>query len=205
MLTKLQYISQGTSVQIQENNILKALRHGAEWIQIRWKNPPLAEAERHFLRLKNLCRDFDATCIINDYVQIASAIDADGVHLGLTDTSVEKARKILGNNKIIGGTANTISDVQQRLRESCDYIGLGPYRFTSTKEKLSPILGIQGYRKIFDFYHKKQVILPPVYAIGGIGLEDIEPLKKAGIYGVAISGLLVENPHMISIIKKIWK
>ncbi|AZB31567.1 thiamine phosphate synthase [Chryseobacterium balustinum] len=195
-MEKLQYISQGFTKAEQELNIKKALDNGIKWIQVRWKNAP----ENEFIRLceisKKLCADNQSVCIINDYVQIAKDIDADGVHLGLKDTSIEISRQILGKNKIIGGTANSISDVLQRMNESCDYIGLGPLRFTSTKEQLSPILGFEGYQKIIQTLKEKSLEIPKMFAIGGVVLEDIELLQQIGIYGVAVSGQITNQPSI---------
>lgn len=204
MLSKLQYISQGVNAEEQERNILKALLNGADWIQVRWKNTDDRSLEKLCIKIRNYCREFGAQCIINDHVSIAKAIDADGVHLGLADTLVAEARNILGNNKIIGGTANTIEDIKQRIDENCDYIGLGPFRFTSTKEKLSPILGLEGYKNIFKHFQEQQISLPPVFAIGGIQVEDINALKDVGLYGVAVSGLIAKNPELVSTIKTIF-
>ncbi|MDY0930037.1 thiamine phosphate synthase [Chryseobacterium sp. CFBP8996] len=195
-MEKLQYISQGFTKSEQELNIKKALDNGIKWIQIRWKNAP----ENEFIRLceisKKLCADNRSVCIINDDVQIAKDIDAEGVHLGLKDTSIEIARQILGENKIIGGTANSISDVLQRMNESCDYIGLGPLRFTSTKEQLSPILGFEGYQKIIQTLKEKSLEIPKIFAIGGVVLEDIQFLQQIGIYGVAVSGQITNQPSI---------
>ncbi|MCS3867192.1 thiamine-phosphate pyrophosphorylase [Chryseobacterium ginsenosidimutans] len=170
-MEKLQYISQGFTIEDQELNIRKALDNGVKWIQVRWKNAP----ENEFIKLceisKKLCSDNQAICIINDHIQIAKLVDADGVHLGLNDESVEVARQILGQNKIIGGTANTASDVLQRMNEGCDYIGLGPLRFTSTKEKLSPILDFEGYEKIIQTLQEKSLEIPKIFAIGGVVSE----------------------------------
>lgn len=195
-MEKLQYISQGFTKSEQELNIRKALDNGIKWIQVRWKNAP----ENEFIRLceisKKLCADNRSVCIINDYAQIAKDIDADGVHLGLKDTSIDIARQILGENKIIGGTANSISDVLQRMNESCDYIGLGPLRFTSTKEQLSPILGFEGYQKIIEGLRSKSLEIPKIFAIGGVVLEDIQLLQQIGIYGVAVSGQITNQPSI---------
>lgn len=196
-MEKLQYISQGSKLEDQELNIRKALDCGAKWIQVRWKNAP----EKDFIRLceisKKLCADYQAVCIINDHVQIAKDVDAEGVHLGLKDMSVEKARYILGENKIIGGTANTFSDILQRMVERCDYIGLGPLRFTSTKEQLSPILGFEGYHEIINSLKEKSIEIPKIFAIGGVVLEDIKRLQEIGIYGVAVSGQITSQPSVI--------
>jgi thiamine-phosphate pyrophosphorylase len=202
-MEKLQYISQGFTIEDQELNIRKAIDYGIKWIQVRWKNAP----ENEFIKLceisKKLCSDNQTVCIINDHVQIAKNIDADGVHLGLKDTSIEIARHVLGENKIIGGTANTIADVLQRMNEPCDYIGLGPLRFTSTKEQLSPILGFDGYEKIIDELRQKSLKIPKIFAIGGVVLEDIKRLQKIGIYGAAVSGQITNQPSIINQFKTI--
>ncbi|SHL17537.1 thiamine phosphate synthase [Chryseobacterium polytrichastri] len=200
-MEKLQYISQGFTIEDQELNIRKALDNGVKWIQVRWKNA----LENEFIKLceisKKLCSDNQAVCIINDHVHIAKDIDADGVHLGLNDQSIEIARQVLGKDKIIGGTANTLSDVLQRINEGCDYIGLGPLRFTSTKEKLSPILGFEGYEKIIQDLKTQSLEVPKIFAIGGVVLNDIELLQQIGIYGVAVSGLITNETATVHEIK----
>lgn len=189
-------------MQEQELNIRKALDNGIKWVQIRWKNAPENELISLCETSKQLCSEYQSVCIINDNVQLAKKIDADGVHLGLSDGSINEARLILGENKIIGGTANTISDVLQRIEESCDYIGLGPLKFTSTKEKLSPVLGLEGYQGIINHLKEKTVEIPKIFAIGGVTLEDIQSLQEAGIYGVAVSGQITNEPSIINEFKK---
>ncbi|MGL6129352.1 thiamine phosphate synthase [Chryseobacterium artocarpi] len=201
-MEKLQYISQGKTMQEQELNIRKALDNGVKWVQIRWKQASENELINLCETYKKLCSEYQSVCIINDNVQLAKTIDADGVHLGLNDGSIKEARLILGENKIIGGTANTISDVLQRIDESCDYIGLGPLKFTVTKEKLSPILGFEGYQKIINHLQEKSIEIPKIFAIGGVALEDIQPLQEAGIYGVAVSGQITNEPSIINEFKK---
>ncbi|CAI8924738.1 thiamine phosphate synthase [Chryseobacterium sp. IT-36CA2] len=202
-MEKLQYISQGNTQQEQELCIRKALDNGIKWVQVRWKNAPENELINLCEISKQLCSEYQAVCIINDHVQIAKEIDADGVHLGLNDSTIEEARLILGENKIIGGTANTLSDVIQRIKESCDYIGLGPLRFTTTKEKLSPVLGFEGYQAIIDGLREKSIDTPKIFAIGSITLDDILPLQEIGIYGVAVSGLITKQPTLINELKKV--
>ncbi|PRB02783.1 thiamine phosphate synthase [Chryseobacterium sp. MYb7] len=202
-MEKLQYISQGSTIQEQELCIRKALDNGIKWVQVRWKNAPENELINLCEISKQLCSEYQAVCIINDHVQIAKEIDADGVHLGLNDSAIEEAKLILDENKIIGGTANTLSDVIQRIKESCDYIGLGPLRFTTTKEKLSPVLGFEGYQAIVDGLREKSIDVPKIFAIGSVTLEDILPLKGIGIYGVAVSGLITKQPTIINELKKV--
>lgn len=202
-MEKLQYISQGNTFQEQELCIRKVLDNGIKWVQVRWKNAPENELINLCEISKQLCSEYQSVCIINDHIQIAKEIDADGVHLGLNDSAIEEARLILGENKIIGGTANTLSDVIQRIKESCDYIGLGPLRFTTTKEKLSPVLGFEGYQAIIDGVREKSIDIPKIFAIGSVTLEDILPLQEIGIYGVAVSGLITKQPSLINELKKV--
>jgi len=204
MYSKLQYISQGETAAAQLNNIQEALDAGCKWVQLRFKNAGIDDIKNLAAKIKELCTIHGATFIINDHPHIAKEVNADGVHLGLTDMPVSEARRILGllkppsgvwgpaPDKIIGGTANTLDDILQRVSEGCNYVGLGPYRFTQTKEKLSPILGIKGYEEIMNVLLKQNISIP-VYAIGGIMLQDIEAIMHTGVYGVAVSGVITTD------------
>lgn len=194
MFSKLQYISQGSTATEQLNNIQQALSAGCNWIQLRYKNATTDEVTTLAEQVKILCTDHAATFIINDHPHIAKAVDADGVHLGLTDMSIIETKEIVGPDKIVGGTANTLEDALQRVEEGCSYVGLGPLRFTTTKEKLSPVLGLEGYKKIMEALTQRHIPIP-VYAIGGIVLEDIEAIMQTGVYGVAVSGIITNHPN----------
>jgi thiamine-phosphate pyrophosphorylase len=198
MCNQLQYISQGNTVEEQLHNIHKALDTGCDWIQLRFKNQNALKVFTLAEAVKIVCKEYLATFIINDNVHLAQQLDADGVHLGLSDMKVEEARILLGKTKIIGGTANTFEDVLQRTAENCDYIGLGPFQFTTTKQNLSPILGLEGYRSIINQMKIKNIQMP-IYAIGGITLENIQDLMETGIHGIAVSGLITqsENPALL--------
>lgn len=191
MLSKLQYISQGNNDQAQLYNIQAALDAGCNWIQLRVKGRDEAFVYPLATAVKILCDRYRAVLIINDFISVAREIDADGVHVGLADAPVSEARTRLAAGKIIGGTANTWADVVQRIGEGCDYIGLGPYRFTTTKEQLSPVLGLQGYADIMKAIAGQERAVP-VYAIGGIRAADLAPILATGVYGVAVSGLVTE-------------
>lgn len=195
MYHKLQYISQGNTVEEQLFNIRKALDNGCEWIQLRFKNASTAELFDVAETAKILCDVFSSYLIINDNVHLAQQLDADGVHVGLTDMNVAAARTILGREKIIGATANTFEDIQNHIENGCNYIGFGPFQFTATKEKLSPILGVEGYRNIIEKMKAKKIQIP-IYAIGGIQLTNVENIMETGVHGIAVSGLITqsENP-----------
>jgi thiamine-phosphate pyrophosphorylase len=202
MHNQLQYISQGNTVEEQLYNIHKALDNGCDWIQMRFKKNYSDDAFTLAEAVKMLCKEYLATFIINDNVHLAKQLDADGVHLGLSDMCVEEARLILGKTKIIGGTANTFEDVLQRTAENCDYIGLGPFQFTTTKQNLSPILGLEGYRLIIEQMKIKNIQIP-IYAIGGITLENVESLMKTGIHGIAVSGLITQTENASQLINQL--
>lgn len=201
MISKLHYISQGNTVEEQLYNIQKILDNGCNWIQLRFKNGNTKELHTVAEKTKQLCEQFDATFIINDKVDLAYQLNADGVHLGLNDMRIKDARAILGTQKIIGGTANTFEHIEQRATENCDYIGLGPFRFTKTKENLSPILGLEGYKTILNQMEEQQIKIP-IIAIGGIELAAIELLLDTAIYGIAVSGLLTYQPKITTTIKE---
>ena len=122
-------------------------------------------------------------------------IHADGVHLGKKDMPVAEARKMLGKDFIIGGTANTFEDVKMHYEAGADYIGCGPFRFTTTKKNLSPILGLEGYRSIVSQMKEAGIHLP-IVAIGGITFEDIPSIMATGVTGIALSGTILraDNP-----------
>ncbi|OUL62281.1 thiamine phosphate synthase [Flavobacterium sp. AJR] len=194
MYNKLQYISQGNTIEAQLYNIHQALDNGCDWVQMRFKNQTTKNSFALAEAVKFLCEEYLANFIINDNVYLAQQIAADGVHLGLSDTKIEEARTILGNTKIIGGTANTFEDITKHIKNGCDYIGLGPFQFTETKEKLSPILGIEGYHEIIQKIKSNNLEIP-IYAIGGITLENVDQLIETGIHGIAVSGIITKSPE----------
>ncbi len=182
----LQYITSGTpAAQIQQAK--EACEAGARWIQLRLKNESDAVILATAKVVKEICAQHDAVFILNDHIHLAIAANADGVHLGKEDCSPLEARKQLGPTKIIGGTSNTLEDIEYLVESGVDYIGLGPFRFTSTKEKLSPIVGLTGYSTIIAACKTKN-ITTPIIAIGGIEQADIQAILQTGIYGVAVSG-----------------
>lgn len=174
-----------------------ACANGIRWVQLRVKNKPEADMLAIAREVRAVTQKYNAILIINDRPEIALASGADGVHLGKTDMPVVQARKLLGPAMIIGGTANTLEDVLALSAAGVDYIGLGPFRFTSTKQHLSPVLGIDGYRSIV---HQTSHFTLPLIAIGGIQAEDVKPLLEAGVHGVAVSSainLAADKPAVI--------
>lgn len=204
MLNRLQYITQGTTAAEQEKDLREALEAGCRFVQLRFKNATKEQVLHLAEKAKKLTDSFGANLIVNDWIKVAKEVDAAGVHLGLTDTSIQEARRVLGSSKIIGGTANTLEDVLQRIEENCDYVGLGPFRFTTTKDKLSPILGLAGYQRIHTELTNRNLSIP-IYAIGGLELADIQELRATGVYGVAISGLISKAQNKAQVVQGLVK
>lgn len=172
-----------------------ALEGGCRWVQLRMKEATEAEFMDAAAEIGRLCKEHGATFVLDDHVEWVEKTGADGVHLGKNDMPIDEARKILGDDKIIGGTANTFEDVERLYRHGANYIGCGPFRFTTTKKNLSPVLGLEGYQHIVD-QMKSHGINLPIVAIGGILESDIKSILATGVSGIAVSGgiLNAENP-----------
>ena len=157
---ELQFITHFTDRYSYYDSARLALEGGCRWIQLRMKDASPEEREQEAVRVQELCRTYGATFIIDDDVELVKKLKADGVHLGKNDMPIAEARHILAKDFIIGGTANTFDDVVSHYRAGADYIGCGPFRFTTTKKNLSPILGLEGYRNIVRQMHEHGINLP---------------------------------------------
>ena len=189
-MLKLQFITHQTERYSYLDSARMALEGGCKWIQLRMKEAPLDEVERVALELKPLCKQHDALLVLDDHVELTKKLEVDGVHLGKNDMPIAEARQVLGEGFIIGGTANTFDDVKAHYLAGADYIGCGPFRFTTTKKNLSPVLGLEGYRSIIARMEQEGIDLP-VVAIGGITYDDIPQLLQTGINGIAMSGSIL--------------
>jgi thiamine-phosphate pyrophosphorylase len=200
MIDKLHYISQQPENGSHLTAIRQALEAGCKWVQLRVKDEPAGLILEYAIEANKLCSQHGAKLIVNDHPEIALKAGAYGVHLGLQDMSVAQARRIVGRQMIIGGTANTFQHIRQRVAEGVDYIGCGPYRFTTTKAKLSPILGLEGLKDIMKQMRAANMSVP-IIGIGGVLPEDIASLMDAGLYGVAISGAITRAADRTAIVK----
>ncbi len=194
-MERVQFITHFTERYSYIDSARMALEGGCRWIQLRMKQASDRELLCVAGSVGRMCREFDAVFIVDDNVEVAMRVGADGVHLGRNDMPVAQARALLGSEFIIGATANTFDDVAAHHRDGADYIGCGPFRFTATKSNLSPVLGLTGYKTILARMRENNIRLPLV-AIGGIGSDDIADLMRVGVNGVALSGsvLRAENP-----------
>ncbi len=198
----LQYISHFTPQISYAEGIRMALEGGCRWIQLRMKDAPAEEIIACAEEVLPLCRRHGAKFLLDDHVELVRQLGADGVHLGKNDMPVDEARKILGPDIIIGGTANTIEDIIRLHKQGADYIGCGPFRFTTTKKNLSPILGLDGYKSIV-LKMKELGIDLPIVAIGGITVEDIPAVMGTGVSGIALSGAILGAPDPVEMTARI--
>lgn len=201
-MASLQFITHETEQFSYREGVFMALEAGCKWIQLRMKDVAVETVRQLAEELKKACENHHALLIIDDYVEVAREVKADGVHLGKNDMPIEEARKLLGEGFIIGGTANTFEDVKRHYEAGADYLGIGPFRFTTTKKNLSPVLGLEGYRNIKQQMIEAGIILPAV-AIGGITVEDIPAILATGIEGIAMSGAILQAHDPDAEIKRI--
>ena len=191
-IPKIQYITRDNDNYTHAEQARLAFNSGVEWVQMRMKNSTPAEIIEQSRLAVYYAISAGGKLIVNDSVDIALEVKAHGIHLGLNDVPVDEARHILGDEMIIGGTANTLDEVIRQTNRGADYVGVGPFRFTVTKKNLSPVLGLDGYKDIIKALDELKIKIPLV-AVGGIIPDDIPGITNAGITGVAISGGLFEQ------------
>lgn len=199
--TMVQFISHTTESISYIDSIRIALEGGCHWVQLRMKDADTSEIVANAIEARRLCDRYGARLILDDHVELVKETGADGVHLGKNDMPLKEARALLGDRYIIGGTANTFEDIERHYRDGADYIGCGPFRFTTTKKNLSPILGLEGYREIVRKM-KSHGIAIPVVAIGGITEGDIPDIMGTGVDGIAISGFILNSEDPVKAMKQ---
>ena len=199
MIPKLHYISQGTTPKEHLENIQQACTSGIELVQLRLQNV----SENKFLEIAKEAREitshFQTRLLITDHYKIAREVKADGVHLENTELCPMKARIHVYTWQIIGGTANTLKECETLLEKQVDYIGLGPFRLTTTKENITPALGINGYTEIIKALQTET----PIIGVGGITSLDVTDILETGVSGIAVSGEITRNFDTIGIFSKL--
>lgn len=179
-----------------------ALEGGCKWIQLRMKDASDEEFRQTALEIIPLCKENEAFLVFDDRVELAMEMGVHGVHLGKNDMDPLQAREIMGAEAIIGVTANTADDIVRLKGWDVDYVWLGPYRYTTTKKNLSPLLGTDGYRDVVNKVREADVLLP-IVAIGGISIEDIPAIMSTGVNGIAVSGSIINAPDPVDYTRRI--
>ena len=199
MIPKLHYISQGSSPASHLENIQKACSSGSELVQLRLKNVSEKKCLKLAKEAREITSNFQTRLIINDYYKIAKEVKADGVHLGKTDTCPTIARKHLYTWQLIGGTANTLQDCETLINKEVDYIYLGPFRCTTTKDNLPSVVGLNGYTAIIEALKTET----PIIGVGGITTATVTDILKTGISGIAVSTEITRDFNTIRIFNQL--
>ena len=160
-------------------DVEKTLRGGATMVQLREKDLPQEAFLETAREIKGLCRNYRVPFLINDNIEVAMAVDADGVHLGQDDLDCATARRLLGPQKIIGVSAQTVAQAKQAEAAGADYLGVGAVFPTISKDDAAAV----SYATLQAICQSVQI---PVVAIGGIKAENIAALAQSGICGVAV-------------------
>jgi thiamine-phosphate pyrophosphorylase len=200
-IAKFQFITINHPEISHTDQAIRAYKAGCKWVQLRMKDCSEQEIEQEIKKILPVANAHNAILLINDNAELILKTGAHGVHLGKNDLCPAKARKLLGSHFIIGGTANTFEDVLSLMDRGVDYVGMGPFRFTTTKKNLSPVLGKEGYYHTISRLKEVGKNIP-IVAIGGILPNDIEDLLQSGIHGIAAAGaVLAENNIELNIQK----
>ena len=198
----IQFITHNTGSIGYVEGARMALEGGCKWIQLRMKDGSDDEVRKAAAEIQPMCKEHEAVFLLDDRVELAKELHADGVHLGKNDMPIDEARRILGEEYIIGGTANTFEDIQRIAAQGADYIGCGPFRFTTTKKNLAPVLGVEGYRDIIAKMRNAGINIPMV-AIGGITPDDIDEILATGVQGIAVSGTVLNADDPVAMMKSL--
>lgn len=173
-----------------------ALEGGCKWIQLRLKDASDEEFRLTALEIIPMCQEHEAFLVFDDRVELAMEMKVHGVHLGKDDMPPLQAREIMGAEAIIGVTANTAADILRFKGMDVDYVGLGPYHTTTTKQRLSPVLGPEGTTDVVKTVREADMLLP-IVAIGGLTVDDVPAVMATGVNGIAVSGAIINAPDPV--------
>lgn len=200
----LQFITNENSKVSPERQILDIIEGGCRWVQLRFKEASDQDIKDLFFKIREKAKETLTTIIINDRVELARSLAADGVagvHIGLEDMSASEAREKLGPDAIIGVTAHSFDELKAYKGLDVDYVGIGPFAPTDTKKNLAPVLGLEGIAEMV-LLAKDSGIEFPLVAVGGVKLEDVASLLEVGANGIAVSGALANADNIIEETKK---
>lgn len=177
-------------------DVLKeAATAGARLFQYRNKSASMREAYAEALLLRKVALDAGVTFIVNDRCDLALAVDADGVHLGQEDLPLDLARKVMGPDKLIGISTHNPDQVREATAGKPDYLGFGPIFTPGSKQDHDPVVGLEGLRAM------RRLTSLPVFAIGGIQIDQVGEVMRAGANGVAVISAILKSPDISHAVK----
>ena len=200
-ISKFHYLTQDLpdSSHIEQTRI--ACEAGANWVQYRCLTKPDNELIDEINQVAAICDDWGATLILTNHYHLLDRVDAQGVHIEDFDADFAVIRNHISDEKTLGASATNV-EALLRVQNSgvVDYCGYGPFAHTNTKPNNKPLLGFGGYREL-----QKYPIDIPVIAVGGIQLNDAEPLLETGIHGIAVSGAINLSPDPGRMLKEFYQ
>lgn len=184
-----------------DQQIERVCRAGARWVQLRVKGRSHSDIVALAIKAREICACHGALLSINDDPVAAAEANADGVHVGPFDVSPSEARRAVGQGRLVGCSLNSPEECDLIQWADVDYAGVGPLRLSTTKRNLRPVLGVSGIRKVVE---RCREVAPsvPLLAIGGVTLEDVPELLRCGVHGVAVSGSILQAPHLESVVQQ---
>ena len=185
-ISKFHYLTQDLPHRSHAEQAHTACQAGANWVQYRCLTKTDAELIDEINEIATICDDWGATLILTNHYHLLDRVDAQGVHIEDFDADFAAIREHISDEKTLGASATNV-EALLRVQNTgvVDYCGYGPFAHTDTKPNNKPLLGFQGYREL-----QKHPIDIPAIAVGGIQLNDVEPLLETGIYGIAVSGAI---------------
>ncbi|MBM4126517.1 MAG: thiamine phosphate synthase [Nitrospira sp.] len=168
--------------------LVKVAEAGTKVVQYRNKSASMKEAYAEALALRKIATALGVAFIVNDRCDLAMAVEADGVHLGQGDLPYGDARKIMGAGKVIGLSTHTPDQIREADRLKPDYVGFGPIFKPGSKQDHDPVVGVQGLKQV------RRLTALPIFAIGGITVENVGDVMRAGANGVAVISAIVAAP-----------
>ena len=202
-IEKLQFITHDI---IQHSHIEQAqiaCEAGAKWIQYRCLSKADEELLADINSIANICDDWGATLIVTNHIHLKGKADIQGFHIEDMDADFIALRKQIGDEYTLGGSANSVDNLIRLAKEGADYAGFGPFKVTTTKPTNSPLLGVQGYAVAMQTLKQQDIDLP-ILAVGGVTLQDIDPLLATGVYGIAASSAINQSDDMYQTYKDFY-
>lgn len=204
-ISKFHYLTQDLPDRSHVEQTRIACEAGANWIQYRCLSKADQELIAEIHQIAAICDDWGVTLILTNHFHLLDRVDAQGVHMEDMKADFKAIRNQIGEDKTLGGSANTFEDVC-RMDQSglVDYIGLGPFSVTLTKPDNYPLLGIDGYKSILQKMDDFAIGIP-ILAVGGVAVDDVEPLLHAGVHGLAVSAAINHAPDPAKALQNFYK
>lgn len=200
-ISRFHYLTQDLPNRSHISQVLTACGNGANWIQYRCLTKPEDELIDEINEIAAVCDEWGATLIVTNHYDLLERVDAQGVHMEELDADLITVRKVIGKDKTLGASATNVERLLALQQTGVvDYCGYGPFAHTDTKPNEYDLVGFEGYRAL-----QRLDIALPVIAVGGIGLNDVEPLLATGVAGIAVSGAINNSLFPGEVLKQFYQ